>query len=168
MSSFDIAFDRLIGNEGGYSNNPSDPGKETMWGVTIAVARANGYLGQMKDMQRETAKNIYYRIYWLAVAADLMPFAIGFQVFDAAVNHGVQEAGKLLQGAVGAPVDGDVGPKTQAALRSFDPSVVILKFNAARLRFYGGLPFFSEFGRGWATNRTPANLDYAATDLSTT
>ena len=59
MSNFDKAFDLLIGNEGGYVNNPADPGGETNCGITRAVAVDNGYTGNMKSMPKETAKQIY-------------------------------------------------------------------------------------------------------------
>ena len=164
---FDLAFDRLLGNEGGYSNNPSDPGKETMWGVTLGCAREYGYIGQMAELPRDTAKAIYFKKYWLFIGADQYDGAVGFQVFDAAVNHGPTEAAKLLQHAAGVPADGDIGPQTQAAIASFSVPALILRFNAARLRFYGELSTFPTFGRGWTTNRIPNNLDFAATDLST-
>ena len=50
--------DRLIGREGAYSNHPSDRGGETMWGMTIAVARRYGYRGAMRDMPRREAFRI--------------------------------------------------------------------------------------------------------------
>ena len=56
--NFNWAFDLLMGHEGGYSNNPKDPGGETMWGITARVARAWGYSGPMKSLPRETAKQI--------------------------------------------------------------------------------------------------------------
>ena len=56
MSDFDKAFDLLIGNEGGYVNNPADPGGETNWGITRAVPVDNGYTGSMKLMPKEAAK----------------------------------------------------------------------------------------------------------------
>ena len=64
MNSFDRAFDLLIGNEGGYVNNPKDPGGETNWGITKTVAVANGYTGDMRTMPKETAKCIYKKMYW--------------------------------------------------------------------------------------------------------
>ena len=56
MAAFDKAFDHTVGKEGGYSNHPSDRGGETMWGITIAVARDYGYSGNMREMPVETAK----------------------------------------------------------------------------------------------------------------
>lgn len=161
--SFDTAFDRLIGFEGGYSNHPADPGGETMWGVTAAVARANGYVGAMRDLPRETAKAIYRKQYWNAVCADHLPFVVAFQVFDAAVNHGPANAAKWLQGAVGTAQDGVMGPITLAAAARMVPHLLALLFNARRLAFYTDLPTWPDFGRGWA-RRVAQNLTYAAGD----
>ena len=57
--TFDEVFERTIGHEGGYVNNPKDPGGETNWGITIKTARENGYTGSMKSMSRLQAKEIY-------------------------------------------------------------------------------------------------------------
>lgn len=56
---FDNAFDTLLGHEGEYSDYPGDPGGQTMWGITIAVARAEGYVGAMRSLPVEKAKEIY-------------------------------------------------------------------------------------------------------------
>ena len=62
--TFDQVFDRTIGHEGGYVNNPKDPGGETNWGITIKTARENGYIGSMRYMKRDQAKEIYRKAYW--------------------------------------------------------------------------------------------------------
>ncbi|KCV31206.1 glycoside hydrolase, family 108, partial [Bordetella bronchiseptica 00-P-2730] len=147
---FDTAFDRLIGHEGGYSNNPADPGGETMWGVTAAVARANGYTGPMRDMPRDTAKAIYRARYWTPVRGDMLPPAVAFQVFDAAVNHGTGQAAKWLQAAVGTAQDGQIGPLTLNAAAGMNPTMLALLFNSARMMFYTNLPTWPTFGKGWA------------------
>lgn len=162
--NFDIAFDRLIGHEGGYSNDPRDPGGETMWGITIRVARAHGYNGPMKDMPRSVAKRIYKASYWDKVGAHNYHPAIGFQVFDAAVNHGVGQAVKFLQRAVGSTADGIIGPRTLAAINDKPVEGVVLGFNAERLKFYTSLSTWSAFGKGW-TRRVANNLAYAAEDV---
>lgn len=154
--TFDEAFDRLLGHEGGYSNHPSDPGQETMWGVTARVARANGYTGDMRALPREKAKAIYRKDYWATVRADELPEALRFDVFDAAVNSGPKQAAKWLQAAVGASVDGVIGPQTLAAARDAD-GMAPARFNGARLRFMTDLPTWASFGRGWA-RRIASNL----------
>lgn len=162
--NFDTAFDRVISHEGGYSNHKDDPGGETMWGVTAAVARANGYSGPMKDLSRDVAKRIYRARYWNGVKGDALPPAVAFQAFDAAVNHGVLQACKWLQAAVGVAQDGMIGPVTLKALTAMNPAVVVLLFNSARLYFYPQIDSWPTFGRGWI-NREATNLKYAAEDL---
>lgn len=81
--NFDQAFEALIGHEGGYSNNPSDPGGETMFGITARVARQAGYHGAMRSLPLVTAKQIAKNQYWDAVRADELPAQVRFDVFDA-------------------------------------------------------------------------------------
>jgi lysozyme family protein len=64
VSNFDDAFIKVIGIEGRYSNNPTDSGGATMYGITEAVARAYGYTGRMQDMPLGIAKEIYRQRYW--------------------------------------------------------------------------------------------------------
>lgn len=162
MSNFDCAFAALLGNEGGYSNTPDDPGGETMWGITLRVARAHGYVGEMKDMPQDVAKTIYRKSYWLPQFDDL-PYAVAFQVFDGAVNSGVGQAVRWLQRAVDVADDGDPGPVTLAAVRAADPLKTILRYNARRLQFMRRLTHWPDFGRGWA-GRIADNLELAAKD----
>ena len=161
--NFDKAFDRLIGHEGGYVNNPKDPGGETNWGVTKATARANGYTGSMRAMTRDQAKAIYKRAFWDSAKCDQFDGAIGFQYFDAAVNHGAGNAAKFLQRAVGVKDDGIVGNQTLAAVKAMPVTDVLFGFNAARLQFYTNLGTWPTFGKGWA-RRVAGNLKYAAED----
>ena len=157
---FEQAFDLLLGHEGGYSAHPADPGGATRWGVTERVARAAGYVGDMRDFPKDQSKAIYRREYWDAVMADQLPDSIRFDVFDAAVNSGVGQAVKWLQAAVGAQQDGVIGAKTIAAARQAGAPAAA-RFNGARLEFMAGLPTWPAFGRGWA-RRIASNLGRAA------
>lgn len=154
--NFDEAFDRLIGHEGGYSNHPSDPGAETMWGVTARVARASGYSGDMRGLPRDKAKQIYLNLYWNPIHADDLPEGLRFEVFDAAVNSGVQQAVKWLQRVVGAAPDGVIGPATLRAVAKAD-DLAPARFSGVRLQFMTDLPTWGAFGKGWA-RRIAANL----------
>lgn len=161
--SFEKAIERVLTHEGGYVNDPRDNGGETNWGITVAVARANGYVGAMRTMSRVQAKAIYRKQYWDAVKADQLPFVVAFQLFDAAVNHGVRRAVMLMQQCVGTTQDGVIGGKTIQAINTRNPQQLALLFNAVRLEFYTGLGDFAHFGKGW-TRRVAANLRFAATD----
>ncbi|AUT33925.1 glycoside hydrolase family 108 protein [Acinetobacter baumannii] len=161
--TFDEVFERTIGHEGGYVNNPKDPGGETNWGITIKTARENGYIGSMRYMKRDQAKEIYRKAYWERAKCAQYNSAIGFQMFDAAVNHGIGNAIRMLQRAVGVADDGVVGDITLGAINKKSLDDVLVLFNAERLEFYAKLKTFSEFGRGW-TRRVASNLRYAAGD----
>jgi lysozyme family protein len=159
VTSFDDAFDALIGNEGGYSNNPKDPGGETMWGVTARVARAYGYTGAMKNLPKETAKAIAKKLYWDPLRLDTFDPRVAFQIFDANYNGG--HCVIWMQGASGAKVDGLIGPATVAAVQATDPLKFMMRWNALRITYFTSLSTWATFGKGWA-NRIAANLKKGA------
>ena len=144
--TFDEAFDRLMGHEGGYVNDPRDPGGETNWGIS---KRSYPHL-DIATLSREQAKEIYRRDFWERANADQFDGAIAFQVFDTAVNSGIGTAIKLLQRAVGVKDDGVVGPITLRAIASKSALGVVVLYNAERLDFMANLPAWKTFGRGWA------------------
>lgn len=148
--NFDTAFFKLLGHEGGYANHPSDPGGETMWGVTKAVAKENGYDGPMKSLPVDVAQAIYKRQYWDAVRADELPESVRYAVFDGAVNSGVGQSVLWLQRACGASADGKIGPRTIAAAHAMDGDKLLAAILAQRLRFMTTLHNWPAFGRGWA------------------
>ncbi len=148
---------RLLGNEGGYSNNPADPGGATNFGITQRVARAHGFTGDMRNLPLGTALSIYKSDYWDLIKADQLPDALRFHVFDAAVNSGPGQAVKWLQSAAGVTVDGAVGPMTIAAAAKVTPA----RYSGIRLRFMTDLPTWSTFGKGWA-RRIADNLGVEA------
>ncbi|KAF3997560.1 glycoside hydrolase family 108 protein [Glaciimonas immobilis] len=154
MTKFADAFTALIGNEGKYSNNPADPGGETMWGVTKRVAVANGYTGNMRDLTLDVAQTIAKTQYWDKYRCDEFDAHIGFQVFDAAYNGG--HPAQWLQQACGAVVDGAIGPGTIAAVCAADPMKVVMRFDAYRLQYLASLKM-PTFADGWM-NRIANNL----------
>lgn len=155
--TFDEAFEKLIGHEGGYSNHPDDNGGETMHGVTAKIARGNGYTGAMRDLPLSLAKSIYRASYWDAVRADDLPEVVRFDVFDCAVNSGPGQAIRFLQRATGAADDGRMGPQTMRAVKAMDPQLLDKRLSGYRLRFMAQLNTWPSFGRGWAA-RIAANL----------
>ncbi len=156
--AFDQAFDRLIGHEGGYVNDPRDPGGETKFGIS---KRSYPHL-DIASLTREQAKTIYQRDFWEPLGPDAHP-AIRFQAFDFAVNSGIQTAIRKLQRAIGAADDGLFGPRSRAALAAQPVSDVLMRFLAERLEFMTKLKNWPHHGAGWA-NRIAGNLRYAAED----
>lgn len=161
--TFDQVFDRCMGHEGGYVNDPRDPGGETNWGITHRTALENGYIGAMRDMTREQAKAIYRKAFWERYQCEKMPLAIAFQFFDACINHGMGNASRMLQRAVGVADDGVIGTLSLAAIKSMSENDILMRFNAERLLFYTKLSRFSIYGKGWV-NRIAENLRYGAKD----
>lgn len=157
--NFDTAFDRLIGNEGGYSNNPADPGGETNWGIS-----KRSYPNvDIKNLTRDGAKAIYRPDFWNRIHADELNGGVAFQAFDFAVNSGIETAVRKLQTAVGVADDGHWGPVTRAAATAMSPTDTIMRFNAERLDFMRKLSNWTAAGKGWA-GRIAADLRYGATD----
>lgn len=148
--NFDDAFDRLLGFEGSYSNDPRDPGGETMYGITYKVARQEGYTGDMHILPRDFAKGIYRRKYWDAVRADQLPEESRYAIFDAAVNAGVGQATKWLQRALNVGDDGVVGAVTLNAAKAADGKRLAAVFLGLQLDFKTSLPTWGAYGRGWA------------------
>lgn len=130
---FDTLVIPLLGAEGGYSNSPADAGGETMWGITAAVAREQGYAGAMIDMTRDQALDILRRRYWTAPGFDqvaTISAPVASFLFDTGVNMGVETAGVMLQRLLNVlneggkiwldlPKTGLVGVMTRTALQAF-------------------------------------------------
>jgi lysozyme family protein len=155
--NFDDAFTRLIGNEGGYTNNPSDPGGETNWGIS-----KRSYPNvDIANLTQDDAKAIYLRDFWNPIL-DAHP-AIKFQVFDFAINSGIQTAIRKLQASIGVADDGNWGPVSAAALAGMDVNDVLMRFVAQRLRFWASLSSWPTFGKGWAI-RAATDLEFATGD----
>ena len=151
--TFDEAFDQVVKHEGGYVNDPRDPGGETKFGIS---KRAYPSL-DIKALTLAEAKAIYRRDYWdRARCGDLLP-GVAFDVFDAAVNSGPGQAIRWLQRAVGVADDGVVGPITLAAVKRLDPEVLQARYTGQRLEFMTRLSGWDAFGRGWA-RRVAQNL----------
>ena len=128
--SIDAIIDATIGREGSYSNHPSDRGGETMWGITVAVARENGYSGAMRSRPRESAAAIYRAKYLVKPGFDkvlaLAP-RVAEELFDTGVNMGTDYPRRWLQQWLNAlnrqgrdyadiAEDGLIGPGTIKAL----------------------------------------------------
>ena len=146
---FQTAVKHVLMSEGGYVDHPLDPGRKTNFGITEAVAREEGYTGDMRNLPLDLAKRIYKKRYWDKVSADSLPPSIRLAVFDAAVNSGPRQAILWLQRAAGVSDDGIIGPITLRAVNALNADALRMKILAQRLRFLTNLNTFSTFGRGW-------------------
>lgn len=151
--TFEQAFDKLIDHEGGYVNNPRDPGGETKFGIS---KRAYPTLN-IADLTLDDAKAIYKRDYWQRAQCDRLHPGVAFQVFDGAVNSGMGNSIRWLQEAAGVAVDGVVGPLTLRKVGDMDTGIIVARYNGVRLKFMASLSAWDIFGRGWA-RRIATNL----------
>lgn len=116
-----------------YTNNPADKGGPTKWGITLNVARAYGYNGDMQSLDYDTAFAIYKKRFWYALSLDKVAGiseSLAIEMFDYGVNSGPARAGKALQRALNVlnrlghdypdiKPDGAVGNITVQALSDF-------------------------------------------------
>ena len=155
-SNFENVLALVLRDEGGFSNDPRDPGGMTNLGVTKRVWE--GFVGHAVDeaaMRALTPADVtplYRQNYWNRVHGDDLPAGVDYAVMDFAVNSGPSRAAKTLQRACGVTDDGAIGPATLAAVNSADPITLIDAVCDGRLAFLQTLPSFPTFGHGW-TNR---------------
>jgi lysozyme family protein len=151
--NFPKALAAVLVHEGGFVNNPKDPGGMTNLGCTKAVWEEHcGHPVDEKAMRALTPSDVgplYKRKYWDKVFGDDLPAGVDYVVFDAAINSGPSRAAKWLQACVGVEVDGDIGPKTLTAVKTFNSKTLIEDYCKRRLSFLMDLPTWNMFGKGW-------------------
>jgi lysozyme family protein len=157
---FESALAHVLDMEGGFSDDPYDPGGPTnkgitlndfaKWrGVTVTAISRDGLVAALKVIPNEMVTDIYRARYWQPASCALLPDAVAVMHFDTAVNHGVGGASGLLQVALGVAVDGDIGPETLAAARTQSARISVERYAELRRARYRALPHFWRFGRGW-------------------
>lgn len=152
-TAFAQAFAQVIGHEGGYVNDPRDPGGETKFGIS---RHAYPQL-DIAALTLDDAQAIYWRDYWLRARCDQMAAGLAFDVFDFAVNSGVGMATRHLQRALSVAEDGIIGPLTLSAIARTDMAALRARLYGLRLQFMTSLSGWPTFGRGWV-RRLAINL----------
>ena len=157
--NFDTAFDRLMGHEGGYVNDPNDRGGETKWGVS-----KRSYPDEdIPNMTQARAKELFRRDFWDKVKADRLHDGLAWQLSDFAYHSGAETAVRYYQRALGVADDGRWGPVSQKASEAMSESDQIMHVIAERLDFLTRLSNWPHHGKGWA-RRMAHNLRYGAED----
>jgi lysozyme family protein len=122
MSFFSAAFAIIVGAEGGYVNDPRDPGGETKYGIS-----KRSYPNEdIANLTLERAQEIYRRDFWDKLNCDGMSWEFALITFDCAVNQGIGTARSIQRTAQDAT-----------------------QFQAERGMHYAALPTFETYGRGW-------------------
>ena len=152
LVEFDDIIEVVLHHEGGYVNDPVDPGGETNFGI----AKRSHPDVDIKNLTKEGAKEIYKEHYWDKNKVDSLPEELRHIYFDMCVNQGKSRAVKILQISANAKgeklkVDGGLGPKTLAAI--INSNVELQRVRAYRVKYYADLvtrkPDLEKFYYGW-------------------
>ncbi len=158
--------EQIVAREGGYVNDPDDPGGATKHGVTLGTLRRLGLdltgdglvdAADVRQLSRSRAVEIFIRHYFEAPGIAQLPQALQASVFDMYVNAGAH-AVKILQRLLCSmgqmvTVDGVIGPQTAAAsvaVCDVDAGLVRDAYGVARRSYYFAL-----------ADRRPASRKYA-------
>tara|TARA_B100000287_G_scaffold228562_1_gene215468 strand:- start:3056 stop:3529 length:474 start_codon:yes stop_codon:yes gene_type:complete len=155
MNTFDEIIEKVLEHEGGYVNDPDDPGGETKYGI----AKKFNPDVDIKNLTIEGAKEIYYEKYWKPSKADQLPDRLKHIYFDMVVNFGQGGAVRVLQQAAiskghDIKVDGGIGPNTIKAIQNVETDRVrayrVLKFANIVIK----RPTQEKFWLGWFRRAT--------------
>ena len=153
INNYEYSLAQVLKSEGGYVNNPKDPGGETNMGVTKAAwstwLKRTIMPGEMAQLTHADIIPFYKALYWDKSYCNQLPTGIDYMVFDASVNMGVGQSIRLLQKSLGCVADGVIGPNTMKAINDADVKTLIDKFSAQKEMFYRSLATFATFGKGW-------------------
>ncbi|HEY1753074.1 MAG TPA: glycosyl hydrolase 108 family protein [Caulobacteraceae bacterium] len=151
--SFEACLPVVLQSEGGFTDDPRDPGGATNLGVTLATL--SGWLSrpatiaEVEALTPAAVAPLYRARYYNASHAADCPAGVDLMVFDEAVNQGVGRAVTSLQACAGVAADGRFGPQSRAAVAGADPRALIGALAASREALYRALPGFRTFGKGW-------------------
>lgn len=167
VAYIDNAIKGILNREGGFVNNPKDPGGATKYGITLNTLKAwrnkTTSVEDVRNLSIEEATQIYKKRYFegpgiLKIGDEIL----AEQVIDAAVNHGTGTAIEMLQEAVGADIDGGIGPNTIGKVGQTKKYIAYFNFMAIRLRYYATIidhnHELQEFAAGWM-NRCATMLE---------
>jgi lysozyme family protein len=153
QNTYETAITQVFKDEGGYTNDPRDPGGPTNWGITLEDARhywkSDATADDVKNMPKSVAEDIYVKHYATPVDYNALPAGVDYSVLDYAINSGISRSIKTLQGVVGTSPDGVIGPLTIDAVHVHKSGEIIDAIYAERLAFLQKLSTWDHFGNGW-------------------
>ena len=150
-NDFKECLDLVLKSEGGWVNNPKDPGGETNLGVTKAVWEewVGHPVESLKNLTKDQVAPLYEQRYWRPCYGEVLPRGLDFIVFSMGVNAGPGRSIKCLQSSIGCVPDGVIGPTTRGLILASNTATLIAKFSEARREYYRALKTFPVFGKGW-------------------
>ena len=150
LDTFEEIIDKVIEHEGGYVNDPDDPGGETNYGI----AKKSNPDVDIKNLTIDGAKKIYLEKYWVPNKVDKVPSQLKYIYYDMCVNMGRSNSVKVLQSAANQKganiaVDGGIGPNTLKAIDNLET----VRARAFRVKYYADLcsakPTLLKYYYGW-------------------
>ena len=160
--TFSLAVARTIEREGGFTNDPLDPGGATRYGITLTTLslwkRKPASVEDVKKLSVNEAVRIYKALWWDAMGLDALPPKIAAVVFDAGVLFGQHTAAAALQKTLvnlGASleVDGHIGPKTANAAGLVSPKLFFPAYVGTLLDRINAIierrPTSQKYRKGW-------------------
>lgn len=153
--NYDFILKQVLKYEGGKVDHPKDPGGKTAYGITQDTydawrKRNSQSSADVFNISMDEVKAIYRQEYWDKINGDNLPSGIDMAIMDYAVNSGVSRAAKTLQAVVGVTQDGQIGPATIQATKTY----VAMSVTNKRLAFMQSLSIWSTFGKGWSARIT--------------
>lgn len=176
-SHFDKAILTTLKHEGGFVNDPVDPGGATNWGMSIRYLKGRGDadgdgwldgdldhdgdidIDDIKNMTIEQAIDLYKSGFWDKYDYDkIVDYTVAARVFDMTVNMGAKQTGKIVQRALNKcgnnlVVDGAVGKNTFNAINCTDPELLMSEIRIEHANFYLKLieqrPELAKYKKGW-------------------
>jgi lysozyme family protein len=134
--------------EGGFCDDPQDPGGITNCGISKR-SHPDMTVDEIRALTPATAALIYQHEYWSAIHGDDLPDAVGFALLDFAVNSGVSAAIHTLQRVLGATADGVMGSQTVHAAQIMPPKSLVRDLFEQRLTLMEAQPNYAHDGKGW-------------------
>lgn len=147
MSNFDAIISLVLAWEGGRSDDPTDPGGYTAYGISHAAYPSL----DLSTLTMDAAKDIYRRDYWAPLRLDEIPAPVALLVLDSAINQGKRAATTMLQQALGGgvSVDGVMGDQTIAACLRAPVAHLAHDYAVLRVLRYTETLNWPKYGHGW-------------------
>ncbi|MBA4411068.1 MAG: glycosyl hydrolase 108 family protein [Bacteroidota bacterium] len=169
MADFTQAFQLMIAHEGGYVNDPDDPGGETYKGVARKIhskwtgwttvdmlKRQSDFPANLdKDAELQEAVSDFYRVtFWDPMKGDQITVQeVANSIFDFGVNAGLSTSSTLAQMVIGAKTDGVIGPQSINSLNAFNSEHFLAAFTVAKIARYVNIvkrrPTSRKYFYGW-------------------
>ena len=144
-ANFEACMAEVFKHEGGYVNDPHDPGGETNMGIS----KRSYPKEDIRGMTRARAAQIYRKDFWDKLKCDDLPAGLDLVAFDAGVNSGPARGARWLQQAVGVTADGKIGPATLMAAKSTYAPAAVMRAVGFRKSFLIQLPTRERYKKGW-------------------